>query len=191
MKASQSKRVSDQVMKSSPAARQAGSLWLRLMAVLLLFGGWRLLDINVTLPGVDADLAQLLGWLALCALLMLGLGASPLHAGVALLLWLAVVQAFVAMVLEVPSLVALIGILQLFVALACSYLLIAEWTPVQRSRPILTDVAFPEHAAPAEMRAGLATVTGAISSSVGRRIPQRDRKPERAPAGAQAEQDRS
>ena len=33
---------------------------------------------------------------------------------------------------------------RLLVALACSYLLIAEWRPITRERPILTDVAFME-----------------------------------------------
>ncbi len=140
-----------QAMQSSPSSRQAGSLWLRIMAVAMLYGGWRLLDVSVTLPETDPGVAQLYGWLALCALLILGLGASPLFSGVAILLWIVIVQAFVASVLEIPSLVALVGILELLVALACSYLLLAEWTPSTRERPILTDVAFPVQPVHAEI----------------------------------------
>ena len=164
-----------QAMQSSPSSRQAGSLWLRIMAVAMLYGGWRLLDVSVTLPETDPGVAQLYGWLALCALLILGLGASPLFSGVAILLWIVIVQAFVASVLEIPSLVALVGILELLVALACSYLLLAEWTPSTRERPILTDVAFPVQPVHAEIGFGIGSVTGSISSSVGRRWLRRGR----------------
>jgi hypothetical protein len=161
-----------QVMKSSPSSRQAGSLWLRVMAVAMLYGGWRLLDVNVTLPDTDANVAQLYGWLAVSSFLILGLGASPLFSGVAILLWVVIVQAFVASVLEIPSLVALIGILELLVALACSYLLVAEWRPVPGERPILTDVAFPSQSTVAESGFGLGAVTGSISATVSRRWAQ-------------------
>lgn len=158
-----------QVMKSSPTSRQSGNLWLRLMAVLLLYGGWRLLDIHLTLPDMSGEAVQLIAWLAFCALLMLGLGASPLFSGVAILLWIVTIQAFVAAVLEIPSLVALVGILEVLVALACSYLLIAESLPVKRERMVLSDVAFPEPPATAEEDFGLATITGSLAATMRRR----------------------
>lgn len=166
-----------QVMKTSPSARQAGALWLRAMAALMLYGGWRLLDVQVTLPATDPNVAQLYGWLALCAFLILGLGASPLFSGVAILLWIVVVQAFVASVLEIPALVALVGILELLVALACSYLLIAEWRPATRERPILTDVAFPTQMPHTEIGLDIGTVTGTITSTVGRQWARRRSQP--------------
>jgi hypothetical protein len=151
------------------------------MAVTLLYGAWRLLDITVTLPETDANVAQLYGWLALCAVLILGLSASPLFAGIAVLLWITVVQAFVASVLEIPSLVALVGILELLVALACSYLLIAEGVQAETEPTVLTDIAFPAQTAYADSGIGVATVTGSISAAVGRRWPKWARNELQAP----------
>ncbi|MFN2204080.1 MAG: hypothetical protein ACK2UO_23000 [Caldilineaceae bacterium] len=172
------------VIRSSPTARQSGSIWLRAMAVTLLYGAWRLLDITVSLPETDGNVAQLYGWLALCAVLILGLGASPLFAGVAVLLWITVIQAFVASVLEIPSLVALVGILELLVALACSYLLIAEGVQVEAEPTVLTDIAFPTQTAYADSGIGVATVTGSIGAAVGRRWPRWARNAVRAPGSS-------
>ena len=178
-----------QTMMSSPTARQAGSLSLRLMAVLLVYSGWRLLDIELTLPGIDSGVAQLYGWLAVCAMLMLALGANPLFGGVAFLLWIVPTQAFVATVLEIPSLVALLGILELLVALACSYLLMAERVPVSQKGQVLTDVAFPNQLPYVREQHDSGSLLGSIGSAVTRRKPDLERQGASPPRDAADETD--
>jgi hypothetical protein len=46
--------------------------------------------------------------------------------------------------LGIPALIALIGMLELVIALACSYLVLVEQLPVTEAPPILTDIAFPD-----------------------------------------------
>jgi hypothetical protein len=157
---------------SSPSARQAGSTSLRVMAVLLVYSAWRLLDIKLAFPGIDSNVAQLFGWLAICALLLLGLGTNPLFWGVALLLWIIPVQAFAATVLEIPSLVALVGILQILVALACSYLIVAEGLSEPRKLRVLTDVAFPMQTTHEQKEASTNTIAGLIGSALMHRLSQ-------------------
>lgn len=132
-----------QTMQQSLSARQAGSLPLRLMAVLFFTGTWILLDYAPSLPKVGPEASGLFGWLVVCAVLMLGMGTNPLYSGVALLLWFVPVQALVAVVLGIPALVALTGILELLVALVCSYLLLAEQAPSVQPVETLTDISFP------------------------------------------------
>ena len=133
-----------QTMRQSMSARQAGTLSLRLMAVLFFSGVWILLDYAPSLPEVGPEVSGLFAWLVVCAVLMLGMGANPFFSGAALLLWFVPVQALVAVVLGIPALVAMTGILELLVALVCSYLLLAEQTPsVQPAVETLTDIAFP------------------------------------------------
>lgn len=132
-----------QTMRHSMSARQSGSLLLRLMAALFFAGVWVLLDFAPSLPKMGPEVSGLFGWLAICAVLMLGLGTNPLFAGAALLLWFVPVQAVVAVVLGIPALVALTGILELLVALVCSYLLLAEQAPRLEPVATMTDIAFP------------------------------------------------
>lgn len=175
------------VMQDSPSSRQSGSFWLRLMTVMLLYGVWRLLDVNVTLPEMDPGFAQILGWLAICALLLLGISTNPLFTGVAIMFWIIVVQAFVATVLGIPSLVALVGILELSVALACSYLLVAERAPMRRAQP-LTDIAFPDYLSYLETGIDIGAITGPLGDRVRRRLP-RPRVTSAGGAGDQSKQD--
>ena len=161
-------------MSTSPTALQSGSWWLRLMAVLLMYGGWRLLDIRVEIPEVNEQLIQMFGWIAGCALLILGLGMNPLYASIALLLWLIPVQAYVAAIVEIPTLVVLVGMLQILIALAGSYLLVAEDEPEPVVRTALTDVAFPADIFASRPIFGLGTVADSLEATVRRRWLARD-----------------
>jgi hypothetical protein len=71
------------------------------------------------------------------------MGNSPFFTAVALLLWCIPVQSVAATVVAIPSLIAVIGILELLVALACSYLILTEEHPVTARSPVLTDITFP------------------------------------------------
>jgi hypothetical protein len=93
---------------------------------------------------VNPELADLFVWLALCMLVMLGLSDNPLFATIALLMWLMPVQVITAIIVESPSLVALIGMLSLLLALAGSYLILVEQVSAEESAPVVTDIAFPE-----------------------------------------------
>lgn len=123
--------------------QRPGSWLIRLMAVTLLFICWRLFDVDLALPATAPPLAQLFLWLAVCALIMLGLSDAPLSTAVALLLWFIPVQAFIQILLPEFRLFVLIGIVELLSALACSYLMLAARLPstVTATRP--TDMTFP------------------------------------------------
>lgn len=126
--------------------QRPGSWFIRLMAVTLLVVCWRLFDIDLPLPVVAPPLAQLFLWLAVCAMIMLGLSDAPLSTAVALSLWFIPVQAFIQILLPEFRLFVLIGIVQLLSALACSYLMLAARLPetVTIARP--TDMTFPRTA---------------------------------------------
>lgn len=123
--------------------QRPGSLLVRLMAVTLLLICWRFFDFEVSLPVIAPALAQLFLWIALCALIMLGLGDAPLSTGVALLLWFIPVQGFIQVLLPEFRLFVLIGIIQILSALACSYLMLAARLPDMSTAAIPTDVSFP------------------------------------------------
>lgn len=133
--------LSAQHIKLRTSIAQAGSWPLRAMLVLLFYMGWRLVAVNVRLPEFDPALTELFTWLGLCVLMILGLSENPLTTAIALLLWFAPVQAVVAGLLGIPPLIALVGILQLALALACSYLVLVEQAPAENA--VLTDITFP------------------------------------------------
>lgn len=126
-----------------PRAQRPGSLLLRGLALVLLVVSWRHFNLNLAVPVVVPLVTQLFIWLALCALVILSLGDRPFFTGVALLLWCVPVQAVVEVVIPGHGLFVLIGILQLFTALACSYMFMVEQTPAVEQRSIFTDVTFP------------------------------------------------
>lgn len=123
--------------------QRPGSWFMRLVAVMLLIICWRFFDLDLALPAVAPPLAQLFLWLAVCALMMLGLSDAPLSTAIALLLWFMPVQAFIQILLPEFRLFVLIGIVQLLSALACSYLMLSARLPetVTVARP--TDMTFP------------------------------------------------
>jgi hypothetical protein len=128
----------------APSLHQAGTWLMRLMVTLLFYAIWRVAGSAVPLPQIHPGLTQLLVWLALCTILMLGLGESPLHVGAALVMWLLMVQALVTVLLANPILVAMIGAIQLLLVLACSYLIVLERLRKVDVPVVLTDITFPE-----------------------------------------------
>jgi hypothetical protein len=137
--------LSAQQARTPPSARQAGTWILRALALVLVYVAWRALSNEVRIPELVPEVTSLFVWLAICALVMLGLSDNPLFTAVALLLWCVPVQAVVGVLLGAPTIIALIGILELGLALACSYLVLAEQLPVVERPPVLTDITFPEH----------------------------------------------
>lgn len=127
----------------SRSLRQSGTWALRLLVVGLAFFGLRLIAVNWVMPELDGDTTRMLVWLALTGALILAFGENPLFAGVGLLLWCVVIQAVIGPLLGIPALVAMIGILELLLALACSYLILAEEAPESSAGQVISDVSFP------------------------------------------------
>lgn len=123
--------------------QRPGSWLVRSVAVALLVLCWRLFHVELALPVVAPSLAQLFLWLSVCAMIMLGLGDAPLSTGVALLLWLIPVQAFLQILLPEFRLFVLIGMIQILSTLACSYLMLTARLPVTVTPSVPTDIAFP------------------------------------------------
>jgi hypothetical protein len=137
--------------------RQSGNWFFRGLILALLIAGWRILDLRAPLPLVNPQIIQLLGWLALMALLMLSLGDSPLFGAVALLLWCGVTHSLAVIFAPIPELIVGIGLAEIVLGLTCSYLILAERLPRSKTRPVLTDVVFPAadqgvHSAPLPKR---------------------------------------
>jgi len=124
--------------------QRPGSWLVRFSAVILLVVSWQFVDLKLALPLLTPQVAQLFLWLAICALLLLGLSGSPFYTGVALLFWFIPLQAFIQVLLPEYRFFVLIAIVEIFVSLACSYLLLAHRLPLYSQSAILTDIAFPE-----------------------------------------------
>lgn len=137
--------LSAQQARSTPSLHQSGTFLMRAMVLVLAFLVWQSVRDSVRIPEFVSQITALFVWLGLCVLVMLGLSDNPLFYAVALLLWVIPVQAVVGVLLGVPALIALIGMLGLVIALACSYLILAEQLPVAEQRQVLTDITFPEY----------------------------------------------
>ena len=83
-------------------------------------------DADIPLPLLNNMTKLLFLWFTALALLTLGLAESALFGGIALLLWMIPIQAFLSILFPLPAVIVPLGILQLLVALSCSYLLLAE-----------------------------------------------------------------
>ncbi|MDE0340334.1 MAG: hypothetical protein OXI80_21885 [Caldilineaceae bacterium] len=81
---------------------------------------------GIELPLLEDATKVLFIWFAAVALITLGVTESALFGGVGLLLWLIPVQALLSVLFPLPAVIVLLGILQILVALACSFLLLAE-----------------------------------------------------------------
>lgn len=140
--------LSAQRMRYTGSLYQSGT-WLQRAMILALFALlWRVGASNATLPEFAPALVQLFAWLVLCLLTILALSENPLFTAVGLLLWLAPVQAVAAVLVAIPSVVVLVGLLQIMVALACSYLVLIEQIPADAGAPVLTDITFPDELPP-------------------------------------------
>ncbi len=140
--------LSAQQIRFAIPYQRPGAWFVRVMSVALLLICWQLFDFDLALPTISPPLTQIFLWLALCALIMLGLGDTPLFTGVALLLWFIPVQAFIQILLPEFRLFVLIGMIQLLTALACSYLMLTARLPVLESAAAPTDIAFSSTAPP-------------------------------------------
>lgn len=124
--------------------QRPGSFVIRLSALVLFIVSWQFIEFDLTLPLLTQPETDLFLWLGLCAFVMLGLSDSPLYTAVALLLWLIPVQVFVQVILPEQELFVFIGIGELLLALAASYLLLAQQSPQFVQKRVLTDITFPE-----------------------------------------------
>ncbi|MBV7330247.1 hypothetical protein KFU94_18755 [Chloroflexi bacterium TSY] len=122
---------------------QSGNWFLRLLLICLFIILWQIFDIQIELPTLSSGVSRLSIWLSLSAFLILSLTDHPLYTGSALLLWCIPIQILVAVLLPLPGLLVLIGILELLLALGCSYLILTE-SFVDTEQPIVvTDITFP------------------------------------------------
>lgn len=118
------------------SAQQAGNRPLRSLALAFILGAWWFLDPGYTLPFFSQPETELLIWTALCALVLWSFSNSPLQGGVAVLLWSTLLYALAAVLLPGSGLAAVVGIADLLVVLACSYLVLLEpQQPGAVSRP--------------------------------------------------------
>lgn len=133
----------------SPSIRQSGNWFLRLLALLLLYFALRLSEFDFVLPLPDLDPSEALrltiffAWLCICALLTLSFSDNPLFTGIALLLWCVPAHLLAAILTPVSGIVVLIGIIELLLALACSYLILMEGLSTEARPIVATDVTFP------------------------------------------------
>lgn len=86
---------------------------------------WRATE-GLDLPRLDVATKVLFIWFAAVALITLGMTETALFGSIGLLMWLIPVQAFLSVLFPIPAVIVLLGILQILVALACSFLLLAE-----------------------------------------------------------------
>jgi hypothetical protein len=133
-------------MRGRQAARPPGPILLRCLVLVLLLASWRVFDLHLSLPLLNPPIVRLFLWLGLCALTTLALSDSPFFTGVALLLWGVPIHAAIELIVPGHSLFVLIGMMQIVVTLACSYLLLIDITPLSETREVATDITFPtEH----------------------------------------------
>ncbi len=135
--------LSAQQVRATSSLRWSGSWLLRCMTVLLLLVSWRVFHLKLTLPLISPQIVQLCIWLGLCTLILLSLSDTPFFTGVAWLLWCIPVQAIIQILLPAAMLFLPIDILQIVMALACSYLILTAQTPLLEEQPVVTDLTFP------------------------------------------------
>jgi hypothetical protein len=131
-----------QIGRHQPADRSGNPLFRGLILLLLGVIVYTLQP-DLPLPVLDVPTARLFLWLVACAFLVLALTDGALFTGIGLLLWFIPLQSLSAVILPLPSLIALWGIVQLVVMLACSYLALAENEQIAERNLPITDVTFP------------------------------------------------
>jgi hypothetical protein len=136
--------ASAQSLRAPHAHPPPGSFLIRCMVVALLLVSWGLFDLQLSLPVITPIVSKLFVWLALCAVIILSLSDAPLFAGIALLLWCIPVQVIVELAVPGQSLYVLIGMMEIILALACSYLVLVDLAPIPPTPAITTDITFPE-----------------------------------------------
>ena len=123
---------------------RANANWLlRTLALGFLLGAWWVIDPGVSLPLFSQVETDLLIWIALCGILLLGLSASPFFLGIGLLLLLAPLQSMAPVLMPGAGLSIFVGIAQILVALACAYLTLVQPAPVVSARRVMTPLLAP------------------------------------------------
>lgn len=116
-------------MQSTTLLRRRSNLGLHLLLIPLLICAWWLLKIDLPIEGLNPVLRQLLMWLALIALVQMSVGSDPMSVGVGLLIWCIPLQALAVRFAPIPTLLAMIGVMELVIALACAYLVLTDRNP--------------------------------------------------------------
>lgn len=135
--------MSAQRMTRTMTLYQSGTWQMRGLLLAVVYVGWELAQVNWRFPQITPQLSDLFVWLTLCILIQLGLSSNPLFSTVALLMSLIAVQIIAAVLVNSPSLLALIGTLTLLLALAGSYLVLVEQVTIEEDKPVVTDITFP------------------------------------------------
>ena len=146
---------------------QSGSMLLRVLVLILLYVCWRLFEFNITIPLIRPDVTVLFMWLGICALLTLSLNDNPLFTGTALLQWCIPAQVVTATLLPIPNLIVLLGVLQLLLALGCSYMVLVEYYGYAETPEVATDITFPWKSLPVPSR-GVLRLPGDASADYAR-----------------------
>jgi hypothetical protein len=111
---------------NSKSLHQAGYWPLRLMALVFIIFAWWYLDPGYTLPSFSQPETDLLLWTAMCALAIWSFSGSPLMGAAAVLLWSMPMYALASVLLPGSGLPVVVGIADILLALACSYLVLLE-----------------------------------------------------------------
>lgn len=133
--------LSAQQIYPAMSKRRPGSWLLRGMALLLLLASWQIFNLKLALPLISPKILPLFLWLGLCTLVLLSLSDDAFFTGIALLLWCIPVQAMIEILLPMPQLFILVNILEIMLALACSYLVLTGRAPVPEEQ-VTTDLTF-------------------------------------------------
>jgi len=107
-------------------------------------------------------------------------GDDPFFTGVALLLWCIPVQAIVEILLPIPQLFILIDIIEIVVALACSYLMLTARTLNLEENTVVTDLTFATDGGASSSFTGSENGIGADPTLTGIDQPRRNLPPELA-----------
>ncbi len=118
----------------SPSAHASTNWLVRLIALVFFGSAWWVIDPGVSLPNFTQVETDLLFWVGLCGLLMMGLSASPIFTGTGLLLLTVPTLAIAPILLPGSGVAIILGIGQILLALACAYLTLAEPIPAERRR---------------------------------------------------------
>lgn len=102
--------------------------WFRTLVVLAVAGLLLILRVRLPLPPLPTDIQIAVTWLAVFALVGLGLGDEALQVGAALLMWLGATQAVLSALQRDPWLFWLLSAAELLVGLATAYLMVARGT---------------------------------------------------------------
>jgi len=123
--------------------KPTGNWFLRMMALMIVFTGWQFWNVSPPFPQLGAQITDIFVWLALCSILLFCLSDTPLLTSVALLLWCIPTHTFLTILLPIPSIVAMIGLLELLIALATGYLILNNRASMIVQSYVDTDLYFP------------------------------------------------